>query len=232
MPRRLVGPLLAFALVGCSGRTGAAATRASDSASLRPAAASPAARDSSSGLLAKADAGRIMGNASAGVWLIIVSDFQCPYCKEWHDASWAAIRKEYVETGKIRVAYVNLPLSMHRNAWPAAEAAMCASVQGKFWPVEESLFRAQKDWEGLADPSPSFEAFAKSAGADVDSLRACVKSGAMRPLIRGDMDRAGQAGAQSTPTFFVGGRPLIGAQPLATFRDALDAALAAKPAGK
>jgi protein-disulfide isomerase len=232
MPRRFLRPLLAFVLVGCSGRTGAAATRASDSASLRPAAASSAARDSTSGLLAKADAGRIIGDSSASVWLIIVSDFQCPYCKSWHDESWDAIRKEYVETGKIRVAYVNLPLSMHRNAWPAAEAAMCASVQGKFWPVQDALFRTQQQWSNLADAQPAFEALASEAGADVDALRACVKSGVMQPLIQADAERASSAGAQSTPTFFVGGRPVIGAQPLATFREALDAALAAKPAGK
>jgi protein-disulfide isomerase len=229
---RLCRPLLALVLAGCSGSQGSAAARAADAATLQPATVKGAARGATDSLLAIADAGRIVGNASSTVWLIIISDFQCPYCKRWHDESWATIRKDYVDTGKLRVAYVNLPLSMHRNAWPAASAAMCASVQGKFWPVQDALFNAQKEWEDAADPQPAFEAMAREAGADVDALRSCVKSDAMRPLIQGDVDRAARAGASSTPTFFVGGRPLVGAQPLAAFRDAIDAALVAKPAGK
>jgi protein-disulfide isomerase len=237
MPR-LLRPLLALALIGCAGKDGAAATRAADAESLQPAAASAPANgptaptDSAAALLAKADAGRILGNPEANVWLIIISDFQCPFCKRWHEESWEAIRKEYVDTGKIRVAYVNLPLEMHRNAWPAAHAAMCAGVQGKFWPVQDAIIRTQDAWSGLTDPHPAFETLAKEAGADVEQLRACVKSSAMRPIIQGDVNRANNAGAQSTPTFFVGGKPVIGAQPLAVFREALDAALAAKPAGK
>ncbi len=239
MPCRLSLSLLALALVGCSGKDGiAASTRAADAATLQPAAASAAGSsgsapaDSASALLAKADAGRIIGNPAATVWLIVISDFQCQFCKKWHDESWAAIRTEYVETGKIRVAHVNLPLSMHRNAWPAAHAAMCAGVQGKFWPMQDALFHTQADWSDLADARPFFENLARESGADVEVLRGCVASDVMRPLIQGDETRATNAGAQSTPTFFVGGQPLIGAQPLAAFRQALDAVLAAKPAGK
>ena len=112
---------------------------------------------------------------------------------------------------------------------------MCAAVQGKFWPMQDALFIAQKEWEQLSDPTPRFEAMAASVGADIPALRSCVKSSATRPLIQADADRAAQAGASSTPTFFVGGRALVGAQPLAAFRAAIDAALAAaaaKPAGK
>lgn len=240
MPRRSFAYLLAIALLGCSGREGAAATRAADAASLQPAAgaaATPAgtpapAPGDSVALMARADAGRIIGSPSANVWLIIISDFQCPYCKTWHDDVWEPLRKEYVETGKIRVAYVNLPLPMHANAWPAASTAMCAGVQGKFWPVQDAIFRTQRAWADLPDPTAAFEQMARDAGANIDELRACVTSGAVRPLIQADMERANNAGAQSTPTFFAGGKPLIGALPLAAFREALDAALAAKPAGK
>jgi len=232
MRRRLPISALALVLLGCSGKDGSAASaRAADAASMRPDRA-PAAFDSSSTVLAKADAGRIIGSPTATVWMIIISDFQCPFCRRWHDESWEPLRKEYVETGKIRVAYMNLPLSMHANAWPAAHAAMCAAVQGKFWPVQDAMFRTQQEWSNLADAHPFFETLARDAGADVDALRACVKSGVMKPLIESDEARAAGAGAQSTPTFFVGSQPLIGAQPLATFRGAINAALAAKPAGQ
>jgi protein-disulfide isomerase len=229
MPRRLSAALLALTLAGCGGKDGAA-TRAADAATLQTAAATkPQGADST---LAKADAGRILGSDKAGVWMIVISDFQCPYCKRWHDETWETIKKDYVDTGKLRVAYVNLPLSMHRNAQPAAEAAMCAAVQGKFWPLQDALFRTQKEWEELGDAHPKFEALAKDVGVDVPALRACVQAGATRALVQADVDRATNAGASSTPTFFIGGRALLGAQPLETFRSAIDAALAAKPAGK
>ncbi|MBW7934581.1 MAG: DsbA family protein [Gemmatimonadaceae bacterium] len=232
---RFGSSLLTLALLGCNGSEGAAATREADAATVRPAAVTAAAADSASAaLLAKADAGRILGSPSAKVWLIIISDFQCPFCKSWHDESWEAIRRDYVETGKLRVAYVNLPLSIHPNAAPAAEVAMCASVQDKFWPVQDALFRTQRDWARLPDPQSFFEAIARQAGADVEALRSCVASKATRPLIKGDEERSVQAGAQSTPTFFVGNQALIGAQPLTAFRGAIEAALksADKPAGR
>ena len=71
---------------------------------------------------AKLDQSRIIGNTTARVWLIMISDFQCPYCKQFHDESFEALRKDYVATGKVRMAYINFPLPSHLNAWPAAEA--------------------------------------------------------------------------------------------------------------
>lgn len=232
MPRLPVRSLLALVLLGCSGSEGSAAARAAEAATLQPASGAAPAKGKADSLLAKADAGRILGSAKAAVWLIIISDFQCPFCKRWHDETWAAVKKDYVDTGKLRVAYVNLPLNMHRNALPAAQVAMCASVQDRFWPVQDALFRAQKEWEDATDPQPKFEALAREAGANVDELRSCVVTGATRPLIQADAERAAGAGASSTPMFFIGGRPLLGAQPLSVFREAIDAALAAPPAGK
>jgi protein-disulfide isomerase len=228
MLRRLSPFLFALALAGCASNDRAGVARDADAATLKPVAGG----DTSSAVLAKADAGRIIGSEKAAVWMIIISDFQCPFCKQWHDEAWEPIRKEYVETGKLRVAYMHLPLSIHPNAEPAAQAAMCAAVQGKFWPVQDALFNTQQAWAKLPDAAPFFEQLAAAAGANVDSLRACVKSNAMRPLLQADEQRVTQAGAQSTPTFFVGSTPLVGAQPLSAFRAAIEAALAAKPAGK
>lgn len=230
MPRLIARPLLAFILLGCAGSERSATMRAADAASLQPTVAS--AQGPTDSVLVKADAGRILGNAKASVWMIIISDFQCPYCKSWHDETWAAVKKDYVDTGKLRVAYMNLPLSMHRNALPAAQVAMCASVQGKFWPVQDALFRAQKEWKDESDPQAVFESLAREAGVDVEMLRGCVQKGLTRALIQADVDRATTAGASSTPMFFIGGRPLLGAQPLSVFREAIDAALAAPPPGK
>jgi protein-disulfide isomerase len=174
-----------------------------------------------------ADRGRVLGAESATTWLIIVSDFQCPYCKMWHDESFAAIKKEYVDTGKLRVAYLNFPLSMHPNAMPAATYAMCSSAQGKFWQTEEKIFTSQGAWEKLSDPNVYFDSLAATAGVDVARVRACIRADVMKPLIQADMERGRAAGVQSTPTFFVGQRQLLGAQPLAEFRRVIDSVLAA-----
>ena len=160
--------------------------------------------------------------------MIEVSDFQCPYCKRWHDETWAALEAKYVRTGKLRVAFFNLPLPSHRNAWPAAEAAMCAAAQQKFWPYHDSLFVAQPRWSELAAPDSMFRRFAVAVGADTAQWNRCTASHATRPLIQGDKDRVTGAGVSSTPTFFVGDTVIEGAYPLADFERAIDAQLAKK----
>src|SRR5438045_279240 len=99
----------------------------------------------------RADRGRILGDSSASVWVIMASDFQCPYCKQWEDANYAKVVKDYVKTGRVRLAFLNMPLSMHRNALPASEAAMCASVQHRFWQMHDTLFTSQPERELLPD---------------------------------------------------------------------------------
>lgn len=178
-------------------------------------------------LLQRADQGRIMGNPAANVWMIIVSDFQCPYCRQFHEQNAAILRKEYVQTGKVRMAYINLPLSMHPHAWPAAERAMCSAAQGKFWPVHDAMFASQARWEGLdsAGVRVFFDSLAVAAGADKEQLRACVDSRRVRALIQADYDRSAQSGVQSTPTVIIGNAQLPGVQPIGNYRQALDAAL-------
>src|SRR6478672_4773384 len=164
--------------------------------------------------ITRADLARIQGSPTAPLWVIEVSDFQCPYCKQWHDETYNAFINQYVKTGKVRLAYVNFPLGIHAYAWPAAEAAMCAGAQDKFWAMHDSLFASQTRWESVADPAPMFDSLARSTGVDVARWRDCVKSGKMKPLIQADHDRASQAGVGATPSFLIGDKLLAGAQPL------------------
>jgi protein-disulfide isomerase len=183
-------------------------------------------------LARRADQGRILGSATAPVWLVEVSDFQCPFCKQWHDQSYAAIKHDYVDAGKVRLAYVNFPLSMHRNAMPAAETAMCAAAQDKFWPLHDALFATQERWEKLAQPQAMFDSLAIASGADIAALHRCLSGHLMKATIDADIDRASRAGVESTPTFLIGGTMVTGAQPLAVFRQVLDSALAHAAAAK
>jgi protein-disulfide isomerase len=173
----------------------------------------------------RADHGRILGDSTAPVWLVMASDFQCPWCKRWHDSTYAAIVQNYVRTGKVRMAYLNFPLSMHPNAPGAAEAAMCASIQGKFWEMHDALFNEQDKWAALTNPDKFFDAMAARLGVAMPAWRACVAKHKTASLIAADRERAQSAGVKSTPTFFVGQWRLEGAEPYATFRGAIDSAL-------
>jgi protein-disulfide isomerase len=158
--------------------------------------------------------------------MLIASDFQCPFCKTWHDQSWAAIKRDYVDAGKIRVAYLHYPLDQHEQAQSTAEASMCASAQGKFWEYGEALFASQPQWAKPGDQSAVLDSLAGATGVDVGRFRACMQSHVMRAVVAADQDRMQRAGVQSTPSFYVGNTPISGAQPTEVFRRVLDAALA------
>lgn len=182
---------------------------------------------------ARADRGRIRGSESAQVWLVEISDFQCPYCKQWHDQTFATLDKEYVQTGKVRLAYLNFPIpSLHPNARAASEAAMCASVQGKFWELHSSLFTTQEMWAKLPNPSTFFDSLATVAGVEPTAWRSCVSTHAAVPLIDADRDRSSKSGVQSTPTFFIGDRKIEGAYPVDSFRVIINQALAKARGGR
>ena len=184
-------------------------------------AVAPAARADSAqadSLLALADAGRIQGAASAPVWLVEISDFQCPFCKRWHDEVYPVIKRDYIDKGIVRMAYVHLPLGQHPNAMPAAIASMCASIQGRFWPVHDGIFKTQERWGPMQNPAQLFDSIAVASGVNAESYRACLAGGLMRRVISGDVARARGAAVRSTPTFFVGDEPILGAAPIDSFR--------------
>lgn len=238
---RIIAVAAASLIVSCKGaETARAKTPSQASAeSAAPATATTASAATTAPtapdpLVARADSARIRGSSSAKVWMILASDFQCPYCKMWHDSSDAAIRRDYIDNGKVRLAFVNYPIGSHQNAIPAAEYAMCSAAQNKFWEIHDALFASQDKWAGLPDPGPTLEQIAGSVGVDLTQLRACVSSHKMRPLIEADRDRATKGGVRATPSFFVGTQPgpLEGVIPLAEMRKALDAALASAGAQK
>ncbi len=220
--------LAACAALLLGARCGEADASASATASASSSTASTARStpESDTSLLRRADHARILGSASAPLWVVEVSDFQCPYCKRWHDESYAAVKREYVDAGKVRLAYVNFPLPGHKNAWPAAEAAMCAAAQDKFWGMHDALFATQESWGELANPAPMFDSLALANGVDTAAFHGCLSRHLTRPMIQADIDRAEQSGVNSTPSFIVGGTMLRGAMPLKEFRGAVDAALA------
>lgn len=217
--------ILAVAVGGAllSGPTSVRAQRVSAAPGAQSAAAVPdTAKDAR---IARADRGRIRGR-SGTVWVVVISDYQCPFCKKWHEETEPLIERDYVRTGKVQIAYMNYPIaSIHPNAMRAHEVAMCAAEQDRFWPLSDALFRTQSEWKNRRDVVAYFDSLTRTLALDRPRYERCMRSGEMRPLIEADIERSSRIGVGSTPSFLIGGRPVIGAQPYEAFKRAIDAAL-------
>jgi protein-disulfide isomerase len=168
-------------------------------------------------------ASRTLGSATAPITVYEMSDFQCPYCRRFAQETFPTLEREYVATGKVRWVFVNFPLtSLHSNAVPAAETALCAARQQAFWPVHDLLFKYQETWAPLKEPAPFFLSLADSAAISKPALVECVRSPATRAEVRAEAEGAERSGASSTPTFYIEGGLLAGAHPLPVFRQVLD----------
>ncbi len=164
-----------------------------------------------------------IGPDDAPVTVIEFSDYQCPYCQSWYQQVYEQLLANY--PGQIRFVYLDLPLSMHAEAEPAAEAADCAGEQGAYWKYHDALFNRQYGLNRAA-----YERYAADLGLDTSAFAACLDSHRYQDEIQADFSEAARAGIESTPTFVVNGRVLIGALPFASFQSVIDEELAtAKP---
>jgi protein-disulfide isomerase len=178
-------------------------------------------------------ASRTLGSASAPVTVYEMSDFQCPFCRRHAEQSFPVIQKEYIATGKVRWIFINMPLSsIHPNAVPAAEFAMCAARQGKFWPAHDILYRRQDVWAPLKNPGAFFMSLADSLRLQKPAMVSCLEKGETRAEVRSDADGAVKAGAGSTPTFYIEGGLLVGTWPPEVWRPILDSLVRVKGARK
>ncbi|MEY4607951.1 MAG: hypothetical protein RL625_168 [Gemmatimonadota bacterium] len=206
-------------------RPAAPATKAAGAPTTAASAATDTARDAR---LLRADRGRVRGKTDA-LWIVIISDFQCPFCKKWHEETLPLIERDYVRTGKAQIAYMNFPIpSSHPNAPVVHELAMCAAEQGQFWPAADALFRTQRSWGGRRDLRVFLDSLARGIALDQRRLATCMDTREMKGLVDADYTRATQIGVGSTPSFLIGGRPMVGAQPYEAFQRAIDAALAGR----
>jgi protein-disulfide isomerase len=145
------------------------------------------------------------GPAFPKVTIIEWSDFQCPFCSR---ATPTVDKLRQLYSKDVRVVFRNLPLPMHPNARIAAQAAMAAHAQGKFWPMHDRLFADQ-----TALDKASLERTAEQLGLDMKRFRADLESDAIKARVDADMSAATAAGVRATPSFFVNGRFYEGAPP-------------------
>ena len=163
-----------------------------------------------------------IGPANAAITLVEFSDYQCPYCQKWHDQVYEQLMAAY--PGKIRLVYRNLPLTqLHPQAMNAAEAAMCAGDQNVYWEYHEKLF---ENSAALSDGL--YASLAEELGLDASTFESCMADDKHLAAIQADMQFALDLGVQSTPTFFINGLAIVGAQPLSVFQQVIDDELAGK----
>ena len=175
-------------------------------------------------------ASRSKGAPDAPVTVYEMADFQCPACRAFAISIFPVLEREYITTGKVRWVFINFPLtSIHPNAVEAAELAMCAARQGRFWPAHDLLYERQAAWEKLEDPRAALLALGVQAGADRAKLLTCLKRADTRAAVEGDSRRAQRAGARATPSFYIHGGLLEGSPPgPAGFRMLLDSVYRAR----
>ena len=173
------------------------------------------------------------GDPDAPVTVIEFSDFQCPFCARFFSQTLPALEKNYIDTGKIKLVYRDMPIdSLHPNARPAHIAAECADEQGKFWEYHDVLFANQGQWSRLnsADLSSQLNEYATSMELNSASFDSCLSSQSMADEVNADLLESRKYTATGTPTFFIGNEEngfikLVGAQPFSAFQAAIDAQL-------
>jgi len=176
----------------------------------------------------------VKGAAKPKVTIFEFSDYQCPFCARFHTATLPQIQKEYIETGKVRQVFRNMPLeAIHPQAFKAHEAALCANDQGKYWEMHDTLFANQH-----ALQPERLVGHANALGLEPVAFPTCLDSGKHAARIRADLDEAQNLGLNGTPAFLIGvngpdGKVKMvkfvnGARPYPDFKAAIEAALAAQ----
>ena len=172
-----------------------------------------------------------IGPADAPIVIVEFSDYQCPYCTQWHDSTYKPLLAAY--PGKIRLVYRNFPLPFHQNAYMAAEAALCAGDQNAYWQYHDALFTHNdqlNNQAGTALGEDAYHQYASDLGLNLDAFDNCMKTEKYKQAVQSDIDYAnslpvdsnGDTAVSGTPTFFINGYRIVGAQPLAYFQQIID----------
>ena len=165
-----------------------------------------------------------MGDPNAPVVIEEYSDYLCSFCKRFVDETEPSLIENYIAQGLVYFIYHNFPLGP--DSYTPAEASLCAADQGKFWEYHDILFANQLGHDPRAYSDRRLVAYADAIGLDLDQFEACTAENDFRAQIQADQVEATNLGVSSTPTFFINGKMLEGAQPYSVFQSEIDAALA------
>ena len=186
----------------------------------------PTGNTAPSTVTADADDDAVLGDKDASVTMIEFSDYQCPFCGRHYSQTYPLIKSQYVDTGKVKIVFRDLPLtSIHPMAQPAAEAAECVKDKGgddAYWEMHDKMFENQQSLS-----LDNLKAWAKEIGYDISS---CLDSGKFKSEVQNDMQDAAAAGGQGTPYFVIigedgKGTAISGAVPFEQFKQVIDSKL-------
>lgn len=159
----------------------------------------------------------ILGDPNAKVTIIEYGDFECPFCKRFFDETEPLLIKNYIETGKAKMIYRDFPLPGHQHAMPSALAANCAKEQGKFWPFHNEIFKNQESLATL-----DYINLAEKLGLSTSNFKTCLENKKYLDQIQKEYNEAQSIGVNGTPTFFINGKQIVGAQPYNVFKQAIE----------
>ncbi len=214
------------AVLGQTGTNPDAGTQPSQTAPTAPAATQKMAD------LIKDSAG-VIGNANAPVVIVEFSDYQCPFCRSWAENVKGSLQTDYIDTGKVKLAYKDFPLSFHPMAPTYATAARCAGEQNKYWEMHDKIYSEQaKFGSGTVSTvtKDNIKTWAADLGLNATAFNTCLDSDKFSAQIQTNMREGSRVGVSGTPSFFIGkaggtGQLIVGAQPYTVFQAAIDAAL-------
>ena len=172
--------------------------------------------------------GHVLGTDSAALEVVEFGDFECPGCGSFATLAEPDIRARLVGTGLIRFRFMDFPLSMHPNTWPAHLASWCAGEQGKFWEMHDAIFMNQDRWNTQATSRPErvLGGLAKQVGLNMDQYDACMSSRKYQQQIRANVDEGNRRGVSGTPTFVFGSKMVREPLSYDEFKKYVDDALA------
>jgi protein-disulfide isomerase len=182
----------------------------------------PGQRPPLGGMKAKVtfDPAYAIGAKDAPLTMVEFTDYECPFCSRWHTTTFEDIRRDYIDTGKLRFAVRDNPLPMHAKAMVSAEATRCAGAQHQFWPMGDRIMR-NPDRLTL----DQFMIWMGDLATDANAFRDCMSNHAYKADIEADQAEAIKLGFLGTPAFVIGkstydgvdGETFLGAQPYAAF---------------
>jgi protein-disulfide isomerase len=181
-------------------------------------------------------AGYLIGSASAPVEVTEFGDFECPQCGRFATLTEPDVRNRLVNTGKLRIRYIDYPLPMHRNTWNASRAAACADEQGKFWEMHDAIYANQDRWDGNATGNPDKvlkQIGVAVPGMNADQFNSCVDTKKTQAKVQAHYQMAMAAHVEGTPTFVFGDQKIAAFLSYDEFKKMLDdltAKTAAAPA--
>lgn len=168
------------------------------------------------------------GAETAPIKVEMFEDFQCPFCKTFAQTTLPSIKKDYVDTGKVKIIHKDFPLNFHENSLAAATAGVCANDQKVFWETSKLIYNNQESWENSKRPLTHFRHFVRRAGGNLKEFNKCVKDVGVQDAIAKDVKYAYDSNIAGTPGFLINGKLVSGAMPYSVFKSIFDAELAGK----